>query len=105
MRLLSHLLKRFVRNGRLTVIDHEGARHVFGSGENGPGVTIRFTDKKVEREIFLNPELKSAEAYMDGRLLVENGGSIYDLLLLFWSTARGLPRIPSSDRSARRGRC
>ncbi|WEK50084.1 MAG: cyclopropane-fatty-acyl-phospholipid synthase [Candidatus Kaistia colombiensis] len=94
MRLLSHLLKRFVRNGRLTVLDHEGTRHVFGSGANGPEVTIRFADKKVEREIFLNPELNTAEAYMDGRLTVENGGSIYDLLLLFSVNRTGLAAHP-----------
>ncbi|WP_029076416.1 SAM-dependent methyltransferase [Kaistia adipata] len=94
MRLLSHLLKRFVRNGRLTVLDHAGTRHVFGSGQDGPDVTIRFTDKAVEREIFLNPELKSAEAYMDGRLLVEHGGSIYDLLLLFSVNRTGLAAHP-----------
>lgn len=94
MRLLSHLLKRFVRRGRLTVLDHQGARHIFGSGKNGPDVTIRFADKKVEREIFLNPELSAAEAYMDGRLTVENGGSIYDLLLLFSVNRSGLAAHP-----------
>jgi cyclopropane-fatty-acyl-phospholipid synthase len=94
MRLLSHLLKRFVRNGRLTVLDHEGKRHVFGSGENGPEVTIRFADKKVEREIFLNPELKTAEAYMDGRMTVENGGTAFDLLSLFSVNRSGLAAHP-----------
>ena len=43
---------------------------------------MRFHDEKVEREIFFNPELATAEAYMDGRLTIENAG-IYDLLLLF----------------------
>eukprot|EP01037_Dinobryon_pediforme_P005199 gene5199-5251_t len=36
MRLLAHLMRRFVRNGRLVIVDHRGDRHVFGSGENGP---------------------------------------------------------------------
>src|SRR5262245_8744836 len=83
MRLLPNLLSRFVRNGRLTVVFEDGSRQVFGSGENGPDVTIRLTDKAVEREIFFNPELKAAEAYMDGRLLIENGGKVFDLLSLF----------------------
>jgi cyclopropane-fatty-acyl-phospholipid synthase len=50
--LLQHLLRRFVRKGRLTVIGHDGSRHVFGSGADGPDVTVRFRDEKVEREIF-----------------------------------------------------
>ena len=75
MKLLPHLLRRFVQNGRLVVIDHDGTRESFGSGEGGPEVTIRFTDAKVEREIFFNPELKAAEAYMDGRLVFDNGAT------------------------------
>jgi cyclopropane-fatty-acyl-phospholipid synthase len=92
--LLSHLLRRFVRNGRLVVVDHTGTAHAFGSGANGPKVTIRFTDAAVAREVFFNPELKAAEAYMDGRLVVENGGKIYDLLELFSVNRSGLAAHP-----------
>jgi len=94
MKLLSNLLKRFVRRGRLTVIDHAGASHAFGSGVDGPVVTIRFTDKRVEHEIFFNPELKTAEAYMDGRLVMENGGKVFDLLMLFSVNRSGLAAHP-----------
>jgi cyclopropane-fatty-acyl-phospholipid synthase len=94
MKLLPRLLNRFVQNGRLTVIDHDGTKNSFGSGEGGPEVTIRFTDPKVEREIFFNPELKAAEAYMDGRLLFEGGGTAYDLLYLFSVNRRGLGSHP-----------
>ena len=94
MRLLSHLLKGFVRKGRLTVIDRDGARHVFGAGGEDIDVTIRLHDARVEREIFLNPELKTAEAYMDGRLTIEEGGEIFDLLHLFSINRTGLGGHP-----------
>lgn len=94
MLLLPHLLRRFVQNGRLTVVDHRGVSQSFGSGADGPDVTIRLTDAKVEREIFLNPELRAAEAYMDGRLVFENGGEVYDLLHLFSVNRRGLGSHP-----------
>lgn len=94
MKLLPHLLTRFVRNGRLTVIEPGGARSAFGSGENGPLVTIRFTDERVEREIFLNPELRAAEAYMDGRLVFEDGSGVFDLLHLFSVNREGLGSHP-----------
>jgi cyclopropane-fatty-acyl-phospholipid synthase len=91
--LLQQLLRRFIEKGRLTVIRHDGSRHAFGSGADGPGVTVRFHDAKVEHELFFNPELASAEAYMDGRLTIENGG-VYDLLLLFSVNRRGLGAHP-----------
>jgi cyclopropane-fatty-acyl-phospholipid synthase len=94
MRLLSHLLRRFVRNGRLVVTDYRGERHVFGSGENGPDVAIRFTDAAVEREIFFNPELKAAEAYMDGRMVFEGGSRVFDFLKLFSVNRKGLASHP-----------
>ncbi len=94
MYLLPQLLRRFVSNGRLTVIDHDGSTQSFGSGEDGPLVAIRLHDDKVEREIFLNPELKAAEAYMDGRLTFEDGATVYDLLLLFSVNRKGLASHP-----------
>lgn len=94
MKLLPHLLNRFVQNGRLNVIDHQGTRQSFGSGRDGPEVTIRFTDPKVERDIFFNPEIKAAEAYMDGRLVFEDGGTAYDLVYLFSVNRRGLGSHP-----------
>lgn len=102
MRLLSHLLRKFVRNGELTVIDHAGTAHRFGSGAAGPRVAIRLTDKKVEREIFLNPELKAAEAYMDGRLVMADGGRVFDLLQLFSVNRAGLAAHPV-QKALRRG--
>src|ERR1700674_663850 len=94
MLILQHLLRRFVEKGRLTVQSHDGSRHVFGSGVEGPDVTIRLTDARVERQLFLNPELTTAEAYMDGRLVFEGGSTVYDLLLLFSGNRRGLAAHP-----------
>lgn len=102
MRLLSSLLRRFVRRGRLTVIDHAGQAHGFGGVEAGPEVTIRLTDKTVEREIFLNPELKTAEAYMDGRLVMAEGQRVFDLLHLFSVNRSGLAAHPV-QQALRRG--
>jgi len=94
MKLLPHLLRRFVQNGRLTIQDHAGAAHSFGSGQDGPSVAIRLMDERVERDIFFNPELKAAEAYMDGRLAFEDGSTVYDLLLLFSVNRKGLGGHP-----------
>lgn len=95
MKLLSHLLTKFVRDGRLTVIDHTGQTHGFGSGADGPDVTIRLTTKAVERAIFLNPELRVPEAYMDGTLIPANGSTIHALIALFSVNRSGLAAHPA----------
>ncbi len=94
MRLLSHLLSRFVEKGALTVITAKGQRFVFGSGIEGPKVTVRMKDQKLERDVFFNPELVAAEAYMDGRLEFEDGSGVFDLLLLFSVNRKGLGSHP-----------
>lgn len=94
MRLLSHLLRRFIRTGHLRITDHAGAVQSFGAPGTTPAVALRFTDKAVEREIFFNPELKTAEAYMDGRLQMQDGSAIFDLLHLFSVNRTGLAAHP-----------
>jgi len=79
--LLSTLLRYLVRRGTLRVYDADGQVHVF-SGEPGRTVTMRLHDPSIARELFFSARLKLGEAYMDGRLTVEDG-SIYDLLEFF----------------------
>ncbi len=97
MRLLSHLLRRFVRNGHLLVTDHAGMTHSFGTAGSTPEVAIRLTDKSVEREIFFNPELKTAEAYMDERLVMQGDARVFDLLYLFSVNRSGLATHPAQQ--------
>ncbi|QFR32770.1 cyclopropane-fatty-acyl-phospholipid synthase family protein [Ancylobacter sp. TS-1] len=94
MRFLPHLLKRFVHKGQLVVIEPGGQRVYFGSGEGGPSVVMRLHDDKLDRELFFNPELVAAEAYMDGRLTFEDGSTVYDFLYLFSINRRGLASHP-----------
>jgi cyclopropane-fatty-acyl-phospholipid synthase len=94
MHVLPHLLRRFIEKGRLTLRLHDGEEHVFGSGADGPSVSLRLMDGKVERELFFNPELATGEAYMDGRLVFEDGSTVFDLLLLFSVNRRGLGAHP-----------
>ncbi|MFA5952844.1 MAG: cyclopropane-fatty-acyl-phospholipid synthase family protein [Hyphomicrobium sp.] len=79
---LSHMLKSFVRNGTLNVIDAEGKMHLFGGTKPGPVVTMRLTDPGLYRGLFFNPELSAGEAYMDGRMSFENS-TLRDFLTLF----------------------
>jgi cyclopropane-fatty-acyl-phospholipid synthase len=74
------MMKSFVRVGTLKVIDASGNVHVF-SGEPGPNVTMRLSDKSLYHKLVFNPELSAGEAYMDGRMVFENS-TLRDFLTL-----------------------
>lgn len=86
------MMAGFVKVGELTIIDADGGRHTHGPGGH-PSATIRLTDKKLYRTLFLNPELRAGEAYMDGTLICEGGG-IRDLLEVFAHNRDGLRKHP-----------
>jgi len=81
MRLLNAMLEKFVQTGCIRIIDADNNRYEH-KGTDGPEVTLRFTDKKLARRLFLNPELRAGEAYVDGTMIFEEG-TIRDLLMIF----------------------
>ena len=93
MRLLSGLLGKFIHRGTLRVIDAKGQSHTFGDGGE-PRVTLRLHHRALHFQLFLNPELKAAEAYMDGTLTFEDGSTVFDLLYLFSINRGGLGAHP-----------
>lgn len=96
MKLLSKMLTRFVKVGQMTVIDADEKRHVFGPGGKGtPHATIKLHNKSLYTSLFFNPELKAGEAYMDGTLTVEDGGTIRSLLEIFAHNRTALRGQPS----------
>ena len=95
MMLLSALLKRLIKIGQLTVIDHAGRRHTFG-GEPSPSVTIRLHDASIARQLAVSPKLMFGEGYMDGRLTVE-GADIYAFLDIAALNIPAFANIPVID--------
>jgi len=101
MKLLDSMMSAFVKVGQLTIIDVEGVEHVYGpGGSDSPNATIRLTDEKLYRKLFLNPELYAGEAYMDGTLVCEQGG-IRGLLEVF-ANNRGRLRNQKTQKALRR---
>ena len=90
---LSHMLKSFVKTGRLTVIDHEGKSHVFGGTVPGPEAVMKITDPKLYQGLFFNPELNMGEAYMDGRVTFP-GSDLRSFLTLFSVNRAGIASYP-----------
>ena len=82
MWLLDRMLRKLVRHGELTVIDHDGKEYRYGAPDpdHGP-LVLRLTDSKAAWHIAKDPRVGAGEAYMDGRLVMERG-DIRDLALL-----------------------
>jgi len=76
--LLIGFLNRFIRKGRLELVDPDGRTHVFGEADGRP-VRMLIHDKATMRRLFFQPKLALGEAYMDGKLIVENA-ELYDLI-------------------------
>ena len=93
MALIDQFLARTVQRGQLTVHHHDGTTRSFGRPDPAlPDVAIRFTDKRATGAIVRNPALGAAEAFMDGRLVIEQG-DVRDLVTLLkgntpWESGR-----------------
>ena len=93
MRFLPKLFRAAVKTGDLVLVGPDGQEQRFGDG-GVPRVRVRLADASLDWKIFLNPELKAAEAYMDGGLVVEEG-SIDDFIRLFFVNKRHFDLTPS----------
>ncbi|WP_234893591.1 SAM-dependent methyltransferase [Agrobacterium vitis] len=94
-RFMSHHIKV----GNLIVITCDG-HHTRIGDESGNPIVIRFADRATQRSIMFNPELALGEAFMDGKLCIEQG-TIYELLeLVFQNT--GVDRLTGVARFMRR---
>src|SRR3954469_21004524 len=78
MSLIGRLVDKLLTKGSITLLRPGKRPETFGSG-GGKHLTVRFTDRKVAFDIIKNPRLGLGEAYMDGRLIIEDG-TILDLL-------------------------
>jgi cyclopropane-fatty-acyl-phospholipid synthase len=76
--LIGRLVDKLLARGSITLITPGKAPHTYGRG-GGKHLTLRFTDRRVAFDIVRNPRLGLGEAYMDGRVIIEDG-TILDLL-------------------------
>ena len=74
------VLNKFILVGEVTVIDHLGAAHIFGSGL--PKSSIRFNSANTLSYIMRNPALNIGEAYIKGMWDVAEGQTLHALMTL-----------------------
>ena len=86
MALIGSLIDRLLKEGSITIVSPDGGRATYGPG-GGKSLTLRIADRKVPFDLMKSPRLGLGEAYMDGRLTVEDG-TILDLVELITSSNR-----------------
>jgi cyclopropane-fatty-acyl-phospholipid synthase len=76
------MLRKLLKKGELILVDHDGTEYRYGAPEPGfKPVRARLTDSGAAMSIARDPRIGAGEAYMDGRLVVDEG-DIRDLILL-----------------------
>ncbi|GAA3695868.1 cyclopropane-fatty-acyl-phospholipid synthase family protein [Sphingomonas cynarae] len=100
MALIDRFLAAQVKRGQLVVTHADGMVRTFGAPDPVlPDVAIRFTDRSAANRIVRHPALGAAEAFMDGRLVIDRG-DIRDLVNLLkgnspWERGSSLrPTLP-----------
>jgi cyclopropane-fatty-acyl-phospholipid synthase len=78
------MIDKLLAKGSITLIEPGKAPATYGPG-GGQSLTVRMMDRKVVFDILKNPRLGLGEAYMDGRIVIENGSAL-DLLELIMSS-------------------
>ena len=86
MSLIGKMIEQLLPTGSITLLRPGQAPETHGRGK-GKHITVRFTDRKVAFDIVSNPRLGLGEAYMDGRVVIEDG-TILDLLELITGANR-----------------
>ncbi|WP_310469018.1 cyclopropane-fatty-acyl-phospholipid synthase family protein [Sphingomonas sp.] len=78
MTVIGRLIGQLLKAGTIRLILPGGDPRDYGPG-GGRTLTVRFHDRRVAFDLLRNPRLAVGEAYMDGRLTIEDG-TILDLL-------------------------
>ncbi len=86
MSLVGRMVDKLLKKGSITLVEPGRPPKAYGPGD-GNALTVRFTDRRVAFDLLKSPRLGLGEAYMDGRLIVEDG-TILDLLELIMGSNR-----------------
>ncbi len=94
--MLRRILAKFIKTGRLTVIEANGRKYSVGdSTASQSDVVVRLNGSFIGLLLSLRPQLYLGEAYMNGKLVIEHG-SLWDLLEL---CGRNLQNLGHPTRS------
>jgi len=90
--LFGILLKRLIHVGSIRLIDANGREQVFGNGRT-PRCTLRLRDRGLGTKLAFRPSLSIGEAFMDGKLIIEEG-ELLDFLAVIATNLDNLETNP-----------
>lgn len=104
MKLFERVLQRLVSRGQLTVFQADGRHFTVGTADpDFPDLAMRFSDKKVPFDIVRDPRLGFAEAWIDGRVIIEGGGIMEFISMIRannpWESGRSIDAKGMLNRS------
>ena len=86
--ILASIMRRFFRFGRITLVDAAGNRHNI-CNRDGPTLVVRVSDEATARRLATTLSTAWGEAYMDGRLVFDEGG-LEEFLEVYSKSERAL---------------
>ena len=91
-------LRRWIRQGHLTLITPDGRRHEIGRPGSRPRAVVRIKDRHLPLRLIRNGAYHLGQGYMDGGLAIEDG-TLHDFLEILavntgMESATGLKSIP-----------
>lgn len=95
MRFLPGFLRKGIHKGTLRLRGPNGRVELIEGAEAGPALALHIKDPSLDWKIILNPELAVGEAYMDGRLVLEEGADLYTLFELYFQNKYYFDHLPS----------
>ena len=87
--MLARLLSKIYKKNGIILIDTKGQKYICGQPDLNKPVTLKLLEKSLNWKLALNPDLNFAEAYMRGKIQIENASLLEFLNMTFENIGRG----------------
>ncbi len=86
--ILARLLSKIYKKNGIVLIDSEGQKYICGQPDFKKPITMRLLEKNLNWKLALNPDLNFPEAYMQGKIQIENASLLEFLNITFENIGR-----------------
>jgi len=87
--ILARLLSKIYKKNGIILIDSNGQKYICGQPDLKKPVTVKLLEKNLNWKLALNPDLNFPEAYMRGKIQIENASLLEFLNMTFENIGRG----------------
>jgi len=87
--MLARLLSKIYKKNGIVLIDSKGQKYICGQPDLNRPVTVKLLEKSLNWKLALNPDLNFPEAYMRGKIQIENASLLEFLNMTFENIGRG----------------